>query len=91
MPSAEKIRGSQSTKVTCTSEPLSADLDQTAASRRIVDACVTGIDAGHPFRLAEFPEAIVRHDGVDSGGWCSPVTAVRKRSPGLLDQPAIKH
>lgn len=34
MPSDEKMSGSQSTKVTCTSEPLSADLDQTAASSR---------------------------------------------------------
>lgn len=36
-----------------------------------VDASVTGIDAGHPFRLAEFKKAVVGHDCVDSDGWCS--------------------
>lgn len=33
IPNDEKISGNQSTKVTCTSEALRADLDQTAASR----------------------------------------------------------
>lgn len=34
IPSEEKMRGSQSTKVTCTSEPFRGDLDHTEASRR---------------------------------------------------------
>lgn len=38
-----------------------------------VNAGITGIDAGHPFRLAELPEAVIGHDGgVDSGGWFTP-------------------
>jgi hypothetical protein len=35
IPRLEKIKGSQSTKVTWMEEPLRADLDQTAESRRM--------------------------------------------------------
>lgn len=45
------------------SPALGYDAGMTYQSAGAVDACVAGVDAVEPLRLAELPEALFGHDG----------------------------